>query len=45
MTESVIQPELFPKDFYMFDIIVVQIDSNASPMPLSLIIISDFEFQ
>ena len=30
MTESIIQPEHFPKDFCMFIIIVVQIDLNTS---------------
>ena len=45
MTESIIKPEVFPKDFCIFDIIVVQIDSNTSSMSLSLIIISAFEFE
>ena len=30
MTESTIQSEILPKNFCIFDIIVVQIDSNAS---------------
>ena len=34
MTESIIQAEPFPKDFCMFDIIVVKIDSNTSSMSL-----------
>ena len=42
MTESIIQPEPFPKGFCMFDITVVLIDLNTSSMPLSLIFISAF---
>ena len=34
MTESIIQAEPFPKDFCMFDIIVVKIDSNTSSVSL-----------
>ena len=45
MTESVIQPEPFPKDFCMFDIIVVDIDSDASSISLSLTIVSAFELE
>ena len=45
MTESIIQPESFPKDFCMFDIIVVKTDWNTSSMSLSLIIIFAFEFE
>ena len=44
MTESVIQPEPFPKYFCMFDVTVVYIDLNTlSSMSLSLIIVSAFE--
>ena len=43
-TESIIQPEPFPKDSFMFDIILVEIDSNTSSISLSLISISAFEF-
>ena len=44
LTESIIQPKPFPKDFCMFDIIdKVQTDWNASSMSLSLIIVSAFE--
>ena len=43
MTESIMQPQAFPKDFYMFDTIVVQIDLNRSLMTLSLIIVSAFD--
>ena len=45
MTESVIQPELLYRDFCITDIIVLEIDSNTSSMPLSLIIVSAFEFE
>ena len=45
MTESLIQLKPFHKDFCMFDIIVVQIDPNASLMTLSLIAVSTFEFR
>ena len=44
MTESIIQPELCPRDFSMSDIIVLWIDSNILSMSFSLIIISAFEF-
>ena len=39
MTESIIHLELFPKNVCKLDIIVVQIDSDMSSMPLSLIIL------
>ena len=45
MTESIIPPELFPRDFHMFDMIAVQVDSNTSSMSLSLIIVSLFELK
>ena len=45
MTESAMQPEAFPKDFCMFDTIVVQIDLNRSLMTLSLIIVSAFGYE
>ena len=45
MTESIIQHEPFPKDFCVFDIVVIYIDSNTSLMSLSLIIIYPFEFK
>ena len=45
MTESIIQPEPFPRDFHMFDMIAVSIDSNTSSMSLSLIILSLFELK
>ena len=45
MTESIIQPKPFPKDFYVFDIIVIKIDWNISSMSLSLIIIFAFELE
>ena len=44
-TESAIQPKPFPRDFCMFDIIELQIDSNASSLLLTLIIASAFEFE
>ena len=40
MTELIIQAELFPKDFCMFDMIVEQFDSNTLSMSHSLVIIS-----
>ena len=43
MTESIIQPEPFPKISGMCHIIVVEIDSNTSSMSLLLIIVSAFE--
>ena len=43
MTESIIQHQSFSKCFCIFDIVVVQIDSNKSSMSLSLIIVSGFE--
>ena len=44
MTQSVIQPGLFPKNFCVIDITVVQIDLNIlSSVSLSLIIVSAFE--
>ena len=45
MTEPTNQSEPFPKDFCMFDIILVQIDSKTSSMSLSLIIISALELE
>ena len=45
MAESIIHPEPFPKDFFMFAVIVVWIDLNAFSMLLSLITISGFELQ
>ena len=45
MTESIIQSELFPKDFCMLYIIVAQIDSNALSILLALIIVSASEFE
>ena len=45
MTESRIQPELCPRDFCMFDVILLQIDLNTLSMSLSLIIVSAFEFK
>ena len=45
MTESIIQPQPFPRDLYMFSIIVVKIDLNAPLMLFSLIIISAFELE
>ena len=42
MTESIVQPELFPKDVCMYNITVI-INLNTSSMSLSLIIISAFE--
>ena len=45
MTESAIQPKPFPRDFCMFDIIELQIDSNASLLSLALIIASTFKFE
>ena len=32
MTESIIQPQSFPKDFCMFVVTVVKIDLNTSSM-------------
>ena len=44
MTESIIQPKPFPKNFYLFDITLVYIDLNTlSSMSLSLILVSAFE--
>ena len=43
LTESIIQLEAFHKDFCIFDIITVQIDSNASSISLSLVTVSAFE--
>ena len=40
MTESIIQPEPFPKDFCMFEI-----DSNTSSVSFWLIVVSAFEFE
>ena len=37
MTESIIQPKTFPKDFCTFDITVVKIDSNTSSISFSII--------
>ena len=45
MTESVIQPEPFPRNSCMFDVIVLQFNSNTSSMSLSLRIVSPFEFE
>ena len=45
MTESIIQQESCPLDFCMFVIKVLKIDSNTSPMLLSSIIVSAFEFE
>ena len=45
MTESIIEPELLSRDFCITDIIVLEIDSNTSSMPLPLIIASAFEFE
>ena len=45
MTESVIHPEPFSKNFCIFAIILVQIDLNTFLMSLSLIIISAFELE
>ena len=39
------QYEPFPKDFYVFDVILVYIDSSTSSMSLSLIIVSTFVCQ
>ena len=35
----------FPKDFCMFKIVVLDIDSNTSSVSLSLIIVSAFKFE
>ena len=43
MTESIIQPEPFPKDFCIFYIIVVQVDSNTLSISLSPITVHAFE--
>ena len=40
MTESIIQPAPFPKDFCRFDIVLLEIHSNVF---LSLITVSAFE--
>ena len=32
MTESIIEPKTCPRDFVMFDIMVIYIDSNTSSM-------------
>ena len=45
MTESITQLDSVPRDFCMFFIVVTQIDSNASSILLSLIIVSAFEFE
>ena len=45
MTESAIQPISLPRDFCMFHIIELQIDSNASSLSLTLIIASAFKFE
>ena len=42
MAEPIIQPELFPKDVYMYNITVI-INLNTSSLSLSLMIVSDFE--
>ena len=43
ITESIIQPERFPKNFCMFDVLVVYIDSSTSSTSLSLITPSAFD--
>ena len=43
MAESIILTELFPSDFWMFDITVLQIDSNTSSISLLLIFVSAFD--
>ena len=44
ITESIIQPEPFPINFSIFDI-VIQINSNISLVSLSLIIASTFALE
>ena len=44
MTESRIQPKRFPREFYMLDIIVLQIDSSIALVLLSLITTFTLEF-
>ena len=39
MTASIVQLERFRRDFCMFDIIVLQIDSDTSSVSFSLMII------
>ena len=43
MTEAIIQPESFPKEFCMCEITVVLIGSNILSMSLLLINVSAFE--
>ena len=45
MSESVILPKPLPRHFWLFGIIVILNDLNASSISLSLVIASAFEFE
>ena len=45
MTESIVHLEPRPRNFWIFDVIALEIDSNTSLILISLIIVSAFKFE